>query len=213
MPRYDCIIWDWNGTLLDDTWLCLDVMNPILEARGLELVTMARYRSIFDFPVEKYYQRLGFNEQTDPFLEVSHEFIDNYNARRHECRLFEGVEEMLSNLRTNGQRMALLSAYKHDTLLSIIKHFGLGEHFEQLSGNSDIYARGKAERAGQLLEGLGVNSTNALFIGDTLHDYEVAQQIGARCLLVSHGYHSAERLEATGAPLVHTIEEIYNFIV
>ena len=118
---------------------------------------------------------------------------------------------MLSSLQSGGQRMALLSAYKHDTLLSIIQHFGLYDYFEQLSGNSDIYARGKAERAGLLLDCLGLSGSDVLFIGDTFHDFEVAQQIGAHCLLVSHGYHSVERLEATGAPLVHTIEEISNF--
>lgn len=212
MARYDCIIWDWNGTLMDDAWLCIDVMNALLEARGMPTVDMDFYRENFDFPVELYYQRLGFDEEKDPFHVVSHEFIDNYNARRHECGLFPGAAELLTALDEAGQRMALLSAYKHDTLESIIAHYGLCHHFEHLSGNDNIYARGKSERAHGLIEKLGVEPSRTLLIGDTLHDYEVAVKVGADCLLVGFGYHGAARLASTGAPIAHTLEEIQAFV-
>ena len=61
------VIWDWNGTLLDDAWLCVDVMNGMLSKRGLPLITLEIYRNIFDFPVRDYYLKLGYDFDNESF--------------------------------------------------------------------------------------------------------------------------------------------------
>ena len=75
LKKYTHIIWDWNGTLLDDAWLCVDVMNGMLEERGMKLKTVDEYRELFDFPVRDYYEKLGFNFKDEPFDKVGMEFI------------------------------------------------------------------------------------------------------------------------------------------
>ena len=65
--KYTHVIWDWNGTLLDDNWLCVEVMNTLLSSRNLPLLTLERYRDIFDFPVKNYYEKLGFNFKKESF--------------------------------------------------------------------------------------------------------------------------------------------------
>ncbi|MCX6282944.1 MAG: hypothetical protein NTW31_01715 [Bacteroidetes bacterium] len=80
---YKHIIWDWNGTLLDDAWLCVEVMNGMLEKRGLEKVSLDFYRSVFTFPVRDYYEKLGYDFEKEPFEEVGMEFmvLDNQSSR------------------------------------------------------------------------------------------------------------------------------------
>ena len=67
LTRYSHILWDWNGTLLDDAWLCVDVMNSMLTERKLQPLTLQRYRDIFSFPVKDYYLLLGFDFEKEPF--------------------------------------------------------------------------------------------------------------------------------------------------
>ena len=52
MPEY--IIWDWNGTLMDDSAASLRAMNKVLEKYGLERLSNKRYMDIFTFPVVDY---------------------------------------------------------------------------------------------------------------------------------------------------------------
>ena len=73
------IIWDWNGTLLDDRWLCVDSINLSLRKRNLPEINEQKYLDIFCFPVEKYYQKLGFDFEKEPFTVSGSEFISNYN--------------------------------------------------------------------------------------------------------------------------------------
>jgi phosphoglycolate phosphatase len=61
------IIWDWNGTLLDDTELSVQTMNQMLQKRNLQQLTHASYKEVFSFPVKDYYRKIGFNFTSEPF--------------------------------------------------------------------------------------------------------------------------------------------------
>ena len=65
--KYKHVIWDWNGTLVDDTWLFVDIMNGVLKDRNLQGITLDDYRNVFDFPVQDYYTKLGFNFSEEAF--------------------------------------------------------------------------------------------------------------------------------------------------
>ena len=73
LSKYSHIIWDWNGTLLNDAWLCVEVMNGMLAKRNLPIRTLNQYMDIFDFPVKDYYVKLGYNFEKEPF-EVDKKF-------------------------------------------------------------------------------------------------------------------------------------------
>ena len=55
--NYKHIIWDWNGTLINDAWLFVDVMNNILQKRDMHIITIKKYRDIFGFPIKNYYKK------------------------------------------------------------------------------------------------------------------------------------------------------------
>ena len=78
--RYKHIIWDWNGTLLNDIALCLQVLNRLLKRRGRTSITQGDYRRNFGFPVIHFYRYLGLVTDQDSFERVSREFIEEYEA-------------------------------------------------------------------------------------------------------------------------------------
>lgn len=193
-PGYRHIIWDWNGTLLDDLDYCLRVMNDILRRRGLPELDRERYHAVFDFPVRDYYARLGFDWTRDSFEALSVEFITGYDAHRLECPLHADSRRMLAAVKAAGLTQSILSAYRHETLVEIVDHFGLIPYFAHLSGLDNIYARSKAELGRAQLARLGLPPGEILLIGDTVHDLEVAREIGVDCVLVATGHHPAEKL-------------------
>ena len=72
------IIWDWNGTLIDDAWLFVELMNTELQDRDLPLINVEDYRQNFTFPVKKYYENLGFDFKKEDFQEVGYNFIEKF---------------------------------------------------------------------------------------------------------------------------------------
>ena len=87
MYRYKHIIWDWNGTLLNDAWLCVEVMNLLLKRRDLKEIDLNIYQSVFGFPIIDYYRRLGFTFEKESFEIPGTEFIIEYNKRCFEPKL------------------------------------------------------------------------------------------------------------------------------
>ena len=114
--KYSHIIWDWNGTLLNDAWLCVDVMNGLLEEYDLPVSTLERYRAIFDFPVKDYYEKLGFDFSKDPFEKVGMEFMIRYNQRQKETGLHKEVLDVLEFIHRKGYRQSILSAREQNEL-------------------------------------------------------------------------------------------------
>lgn len=196
LRRYRHIIWDWNGTLLDDLDLSIDIMNGLLRRRGLPTLDRARYHALFDFPVRNYYAQLGFDTSDESFRQLSVEFIAGYDARRLEAKLHPHAEAVLTGVLARGATQSILSAYRHETLCEIVGHFGLTSRFVRLSGLDNIYAHSKAALGKACIAELHVPAGEVLMIGDTLHDFEVAAEMGVDCVLVAHGHHPLERLSA-----------------
>jgi len=207
-PRYRHIIWDWNGTLLDDLDYSLGVMNAILRPRGLPELDRARYHALFDFPVRDYYERLGFDAARDPFEKLSHEFITGYDAHRLDCALHADTRRILAAVQAAGLTQSILSAYRHDTLVEIVAHFGLTPYFSALSGLADNFAHSKVELGRAQLARLGLPPKDVLLIGDTLHDLDVAREIGVDCVLVAAGHHPADRLRPRHDRVLDSLAEL-----
>ncbi|NBS83889.1 MAG: HAD family hydrolase [Verrucomicrobia bacterium] len=202
LKKYRHLIWDWNGTLLDDAWLCREIMNGQLRKRGLPAISQERYEAVFDFPVEKYYRTVGFEWGKETFAEAGTEFIVEYEKRKKECRLQSGAKELLRKVEGHGISQAVLSAYSHHTLEEFLRHFGVRAHFRSVAGNRDHYAAGKVEQGLEMLRELHVRPEETALIGDTTHDAEVARAMGVDCFLIPCGHNSRDRLERCGVPLV-----------
>ena len=205
---YKHVIWDWNGTLLNDLDLCVDIMDGILQARGLPGLSVERYRNVFHFPVIDYYRKLGFDFDAEPFEIVGTEFIRTYESRRLESRLHSDVESVLGALQSAGVGQSILSAYQQETLDELVTHFDLMNYFEKVVGLDNHYAAGKVETGRRWMQELPHEPHSILLVGDSAHDYDVAEAIGTDCVLVSHGHYTRERLEACPVPVVDCLSDL-----
>lgn len=203
------VIWDWNGTLLDDLDLCLDIINRILASRGLSSLTREQYQQVFDFPVKDYYQRLGFDFTREPFETISTEFITTYERRRSECHLMDGAQQALEAVSRLGISQSIISASKMEYLSLAVAEYGIEGYFERIMGLDNHHAHGKLALAEGFLASNNLEASNVLIIGDTTHDAAIAASLGASCLLIPNGHHSKQRLQETGAVMIDTLLDLH----
>ncbi len=196
--KYKHIIWDWNGTLVDDAWLCVEIMNNILENRNLNLITIDDYREHFTFPVRDYYVKLGFDFLVEPFEVCGMDFIHDFKKRKFEASLYTQTESILDKLTKIGISHSVLSAQNQTLLDETVAHYQLQDKFEGVNGLDDHYAHSKVNIGKSWIETLSYDHNEVIMIGDTVHDYEVAQAMGTDCILIASGHNSRERLENTG---------------
>jgi phosphoglycolate phosphatase len=208
MPQRTTIIWDWNGTLLDDAELCLTAINKMLKARKLPELSLEKYRDVFTFPVIEYYKEVGFDFEKEEWEPVAIEFITLYINSLPDCRLTHSATQALESFKQKGYRQAIISAMQHEALLKSVSDLGISEYFDFIGGIGDHYGAGKIDNARNYFTRAGLNPELITLIGDTLHDSEVAAELGCKCILVATGHQSKERLTKTGLPVINNLSEI-----
>ena len=208
--KYDHIVWDWNGTLLDDLWLCIDSINSVLKSRNMPLVNKKSYRSIFTFPVIKYYEILGFNFQHETFPILG--FLHHYNDHFKKCRLHLNAQSVLENNNIKGLTQSILSAGKQTSLSDWVKYHNIDHYFDDLIGIENDKAEGKTEAGLAWLSNSKISKNKILMIGDTIHDSEVAEKLGIDCILVSLGHVSKSRLLRTGREVFDSLNSLNSYI-
>lgn len=207
--NYKHIIWDWNGTLLDDVWLCVEVMNSTLSKRNMPLETLESYQRLFEFPVINYYKKLGFDFSHEPFEVLSTEFIQEYERRRWQCDLRAGALSILTKNVQKGLSQSIVSASSQSLLDGDVNHFEIRHMFSSANGVDNHHAFGKIEVGKRHITELALRPDEILFIGDTVHDYEVARAIDVDCWLIFSGHQDRDRLEACGVKVIDSLSELH----
>jgi len=202
------VIWDFNGTLIDDVELSVCAINTMLARRGLRHLDTEGYRQVFGFPLAAYYQKIGIDVRPGDLSSLADEFHASYLAGLHTCLPTKGVLEVLQLLQASGVKQVILSAMEEESLRSAIAGLGLGGFFDQVYGLEHRRADSKLERGRQLLQTLSLPPTEMLLIGDTDHDVEVARALGIRPFVVAQGHQSAHRLSAAGFDVFPDFERL-----
>ncbi len=208
LQKYRHIIWDWNGTLLDDAWLCVEILNEILRQRNKQPVTHERYKVEFGFPVKHFYRRLGFDFSVESFEALADEYIGKYDERCFECKLHEHAIDVLRHCCGRGLKHSILSAYHQVRLEEMVDFFDLRPLFAHVMGLDDHHAHGKTQQGIRLAEEAGFDAGETLLIGDTVHDYEVAQEVGVDCVLFVGGHNAEGRLRSCGVPALNSLAQL-----
>ena len=212
MSQYTHIIWDFNGTVLDDVQAGISSMNKILSQRGLPILAdKAAYQEVFGFPVEDYYLRVGLDLEKEDFKAVlAPLWVELYKKNSCNARLYEGVRPLTAAFRQAGMRQSILSASHREMLRGQLAEREALSWFDEIWGTDTINAYGKSELAREWRR--AHPHEKVLLIGDTTHDFEVATLIGADCVLVADGHHSRQRLLACGCPVVDRLEDLVGFL-
>lgn len=202
------VIWDWNGTLLNDVFISLNSVNQLLSGKNLKILNCDHYRDVFTFPVREYYERIGFDFSIEPFEVIAHQFIEIYNKAVQNCHLHKEARPVLEYIKNCGLKQYILSAMEQGLLEETVKLNNIHSYFEGLYGLDNKFATSKIEIGISLIDKNKLEPLQTLLIGDTIHDYHVAKVIGCQCILVANGHQSKYRLESTGETVIESLWEL-----
>ena len=202
------VIWDWNGTILNDSHICVEVINEMLANRNLPGIDNEKYAAAMDFPIIILYKRVGFDFGNETFQKVADEFTEIYEKRKFECELRNEFVKTFGFLKKNDITMSILSAAQHKYLAQALKHFGVESYFDYVFGLEDNHATSKVENGLQLMGKLDIEKECCLMVGDSPHDYEVAAKMGIECWLFPSGHSTVEKLRKTEAKVFESTEKL-----
>jgi phosphoglycolate phosphatase len=206
------IIWDWNGTLLDDITICLESINEMLQERGMNALTRERYRQVFTFPVIDYYRAAGFDFNKEQWETVAMDFMNRYFEKLICSNLFPDAQPVLDFFARRGYRQIILSAMEQDALTESVMERGIDRYFQRIVGIDNHYAAGKSGNGQAMILEHSLKGHNTWFIGDTLHDADIARELGCHCLLIAHGHQDSKRLAQAGVPVLNSLTALRSLI-
>ena len=200
------LVWDWNGTLLDDLDLVVAATNASLASVGGPSITVDEHRRDFCRPLAAYYSKvLGRPVTVEEFATLDRAFHDAYRIGLAECRL---ATDAMTAIGAWSGSQSLLSMFFHHELVPVVERHGLVEHLRRVDGLRDPVGGGrKAPHLRAHLEALSVLGEECVLIGDSVDDAEAAAAVGARIVLYAGGITEPSRLRATGLPVATTLVE------
>lgn len=206
------IFFDFNGTIIDDVDLCLNLLNTMLVNQGKKEISLDNYKDVFKFPIQQYYLDAGISFSNQTFQELSEWFITRYQPASFHCPLYDEAEKTFSYLLEKGYKLYILSASEQNNLLEQTNHFKITTYFEEILGTKNIEASSKVEVAKEYIKEQELDKKELIFIGDTLHDVEVAAAIGAKPILVSCGHQSVNVLKSAGVEILPSIASLRDIL-
>ena len=202
------IVWDWNGTLLDDLGVVIESLNRGIAQYGLDPIVEEQYRDHFTRPVRAFYDSLFARPVSDMEWEALNKtFHDEYFRRVPGANLTVDSLQAIDKVETMKWSQSVLSMSPHDELLEIVSSRGIESRFSSIAGLESATGGLKAADLDEHLSKSHLDPAHVVVIGDTPDDAVAARQVGSRVVLYDGGSHHLPTLEAMNAPVAHSLVE------
>ncbi len=207
----DRVIWDFNGTILDDVAIGIEAIDTLLEKYRLPPIrTKERYYEVFGFPVIEYYKRIGFDFEKISFPVLASKWVALYLDKVKKAPLRKGIYNVIREIKKDGIKQSVLSMTKISMLKYQLDLLGITDLFDEIYGLDDIYATSKLLLAEKWKNEHPGEKT--VYIGDTSHDAESAKIIGSECLLLAGGHEGIDSLKKTKVRILYSPADILIYI-
>ncbi|MDF1594942.1 MAG: HAD hydrolase-like protein [Acidimicrobiia bacterium] len=208
------VVWDWNGTLLNDLEQVVQSVNVALASFNAGPITADDYRAGYTRPVVLFYEHLLSRPVSDEEWEqLDIVFHHAYREALAEAQLTPDALAAMEAVDDAGWTQSLLSMFPHDELLEALAGRGIGDRLVAIDG----LRAGRGDRKyGSLVRhlehvahkiGTPLDPTTVVMIGDALDDADAAEGLGIKCVLYASGSHPRAKLEATGHPVSDSLIE------
>ena len=206
------VIWDWNGTLLDDVEICYQHNRETILSLGGKPVSKQQFLDEFDLPIREFYEQIGYKLSDQEFEIIANQFQDNYAEQEPEVDLHDFALEILKALQKASIGQSILSAHKDRHLKESLNRREIRQHFEYVFGDPGLGGSCKIDNGKELINLLGVHKENLVYIGDMTHDRRVAETLGIQSILIANGLQSKRRLIQTKGPVLDSLLEVLNVV-
>ncbi|MCG9730713.1 HAD-IA family hydrolase [Shewanella sp. Isolate13] len=214
MKPYELVIFDWDGTLMDSISKIVTCMQQMAQSLSITAPSELAIRDVIGLSMEEALKTLYPTLPSVDFEPMINSYKDHYlTLNTTPSPLFDGSEELLSQLSASHYRLAVATGKGRNGLNRVLAETGLGHHFESSRCADESKSKPNPDMIHELLDELKVNPNRALMVGDSLHDLNMANNAGIDAVGVSYGAHSESKLLlAKPKAIIHRPIELLNIL-
>ncbi|WP_028487845.1 HAD family hydrolase [Thiothrix lacustris] len=195
MKPYSLLIFDWDGTLMDSAAHITQCMRNAIAVVGAEPRTDAQIRHIIGLGLDEAIQHLYPNLSPSRIREIADEYRQEFLVRTtHGSELFSGARATLYTLAEQGYTLAVATGKSRRGLDKVLDETGLRELFPITRCADETRSKPHPQMLEEILTDCDTRKHDALMIGDSEYDLQMALNIGMDSLAVSYGVHGLEHL-------------------
>lgn len=195
---YELIVFDWDGTLMDSTALIAGSLQSACRDVEVPVPSDADARFVIGLNLADILQHVAPGIDAERKARLIERYRYHFTAGK-QSPLFEGIPELLSELRGNGRRLAVATGKGRRGLQLALDATGLGPMFEFTRCADEGFAKPHPGMLHAILDYTGVEASRAVMVGDTTHDLQLAANAGMDAIAVLYGAHHPELLDTHGA--------------
>jgi phosphoglycolate phosphatase len=199
MRRYDLVIFDWDGTIMDSTGLIASCIQAACRDLGLSVPAEREAAWVIGLGLSQTMEHIAPGLTQERQRALAERYRLHFLARESEAPIFAGIRETLAELRVREMRMAVATGKSRLGLERAMAGCGLRPFFEATRCADEGLPKPHPDMVMHLLEHLGVDPARALMVGDTTHDLELAANAGVDAVAVCYGAHDESQLRAREA--------------
>lgn len=193
--RFELIVFDWDGTLLDSAGAIVACIQAAAADVGMPVPAEDRARHVIGLGLGEALRYAVPELAVERHAELADRYRHHYLSRDHELSLFRGATELVRNLAADGYLLAVATGKSRKGLDRALAVSGLAECFHATRCADECHSKPHPQMLEELMDELGVSPGLTLMIGDTTHDVQMAKNAGVEALAVAYGAHPREILE------------------
>lgn len=196
--RYQLLIFDWDGTLMDSASTIVACIQQASADLGYPVPSRAAASHIIGLGLNQALHTLFPDMPAEDIPRMVERYRHCYLSQDADIPLFEGAEDLIRELHGRGHLLAVATGKARRGLDRAFGHTGLEPYFHASRTADETHSKPHPAMVLELLDELMIDRDRALMIGDTSHDLEMARQAGVDALAAGYGAHPAEHLEDFG---------------
>ena len=192
---FHLLIFDWDGTLMDSAARIVECLKSAARDCGESLRPDQQLRNVIGLGLEEAIRALYPTIDAKAVTTMAQAYRDHYLYKSEiQTPLFPGVAALLEELRQQDYWLAVATGKSRQGLDKAMEEHGVSHHFFVTRCASETLSKPHPQMLHEILDELGIDSRDALMIGDTEYDMQLANNAGTSALAVSYGVHAPDRL-------------------
>jgi len=211
--RYDLIVWDWDGTIMDSTPTIVNCIQQACRDLGFKEPDDTLASSVIGLGIQDSLRRAVPWIEPMHFPKLTDRFRYHYLAKDHELHLFEGIRELLEDLRNEGYLLGVATGKSRAGLDRSLEFHQLGHVFHETRTADESFSKPHPGMLLELSDVMQVPTRRMLMIGDTTHDLDMANNAGVDAIAVTYGAHPPDTLrEAKSLSHVDNVPQLSQWL-
>lgn len=194
--RFDLVVFDWDGTLMDSTAVIVASLQAACEDAGLPVPSNDRARHIIGLGLHDAMAYVLPGVSRDVYPQVVERYGHHFRAREENAPLFAGAAATLGALRSAGYLLAIATGKSRRGLDRVLANTALTDVFHATRCGEESASKPAPDMLHDLMRMLGTKPEKTLMIGDTTHDLQMAASAGVASVAVCYGAHPRTQLAA-----------------